>query len=61
MRCQTSRVGERHDDDHGVTEPVEVLAHGEHVFLAGQSSEMAVQHQHHRTTVVGVSTDGRPS
>ncbi len=39
---------ERHDRDGCVTELCEVVAHGEHVFLARQSSEVSVKDQHHR-------------
>ncbi|MGE0307640.1 MAG: hypothetical protein AB7Q27_17980, partial [Acidimicrobiia bacterium] len=39
-------------DDGGVTELVEVVAHGDHVFLAGQSSKVAVQHEYQRTSVL---------
>lgn len=39
------RSGEGDDGDVGVAELVEVVAHGDHVFLAGQSSEVPVQHQ----------------
>lgn len=53
MRRQSIGLGERDDDDHRVTEVPQVFAHGEHVFLAGQSSEVAVQYQHHRTATVG--------
>lgn len=45
-------AGERDDRDVGVGEPVVVVAHGGHVFLTGQSSEMAVQHEHHGATAV---------
>ena len=38
--------GEGDDGNSCVTEPVEVIAHGDHVFLAGQSSEMPVQDEH---------------
>jgi hypothetical protein len=38
--------GEGDDGDPGVTELVEVIAHGDHVFLAGQSSEVPVQDEH---------------
>ena len=38
--------GEGDDGDPGVTELVEVIAHGDHVFLAGQSSQVPVQDQH---------------
>lgn len=43
---ETFRGGEGDDGDPGVTELVEVIAHGDHVFLAGQSSEVPVQDQH---------------
>ena len=39
-------VGERDHHREGVAESVEVVAHGDHVFLAGESSEVAVQDQH---------------
>lgn len=38
--------GEGDDGDPGVTELVEVVAHGDHVFLARQSSQVPVQDQH---------------
>ena len=38
--------GEGDDGNPGVTELVEVIAHGDHVFLAGQSSQVPVQDQH---------------
>ncbi len=53
-------VGERHDDEQCVTELVEVIAHGDHVFLAGQSSEVAVEHQHERSTSVVAEAPGVP-
>ena len=40
------RGREGDDGDPGVTELVEVIAHGDHVFLAGQSSKVPVQDQH---------------
>jgi hypothetical protein len=43
--------GEGDNSDGGVTELVEVIAHGDHVFLAWQSSKVSVQYQHE-----GVST-----
>jgi len=42
---QTLGGRERDDRDPGVTELVEVIAHGDHVFLTGQSSEVPVQDQ----------------
>jgi len=41
-------AGERDHRDDRITELVEAIAHGDHVFLAGQSSQMAVEHQHDR-------------
>jgi len=38
--------GEGDDDDGCVTELVEMVAHGDHVFLAWQSSKVTVQHQY---------------
>ena len=38
-------MGERHHDREGVAELVEMIAHGDHVLLARQSSEVAMQHQ----------------
>lgn len=38
--------GEGDDDDGCVTELVEVIAHGDHMFLTGQSSKVTVQHQY---------------
>ena len=38
-------VGERHHDREGVTESVDVIAHGDHVLLARQSSEVTMQYQ----------------
>ena len=32
--------------DIGIIEAVAVIAHGDHVFLAGQSSEVPVEHEH---------------
>ena len=46
VRTEAFRGGEGDDGDPGVTELVEVIAHGDHVFLAGQSSKVAVQDQH---------------
>ena len=43
---QAIGCGEGDDRDPGVTELVEVIAHGDHVFLAGQSSKVPVQDQH---------------
>ncbi len=45
-------IGEGDDDREDITELVEVVAHGEHVFLAGQSSEVAVQNEHERSSAV---------
>ncbi len=42
-RCESD------DGDVCVTEEVEVIAHGDHVFLAWQSSEVSVQDQHERS------------
>jgi hypothetical protein len=39
---------ERHDGNGCVTELCEVVAHGDHVFLARQSSEVSVKDQHQR-------------
>jgi hypothetical protein len=44
--------GEGDDDDGCVTELVEVIAHGDHVFLAGQSSKVAMEHQYERASAV---------
>jgi hypothetical protein len=44
--------GEGDDDDVCVTELVEVIAHGDHVFLAGQSSKVTVQHQYEWASAV---------
>lgn len=51
---QTLRCGEGDDGDSGVTEQVEVVAHGDHMLLARQSSEVSMKDQHegpaaHRT------------
>lgn len=46
---ESPRRGEGDDDDVGVTEMADVFAHGEHVFLARQSSQVAVQHQYQWT------------
>ena len=43
---QAIGCGEGDDRDPGITELVEVIAHGDHVFLAGQSSQVPVQDQH---------------
>lgn len=43
---ETFGSGEGDDRDPGVTELFEVIAHGDHVFLAGQSSEVPVQDQY---------------
>lgn len=43
-------VGEGDDDRLGVVELVEVIAHGDHMLLARQSSKVTVQHQQQRTT-----------
>lgn len=47
---ETIGGGEGDDCDPCVSEVVEMIAHGDHVFLAGQSSEMPVQDQHDRPT-----------
>lgn len=50
--------GEGDNDDGGVTELVEVVAHGDHVFLTGQSSKVSVQHQYERASaLVGGAPD----
>jgi hypothetical protein len=49
VRRQPVGCGEGDDDDGGVTELGAVIAHGDHVFLARQSSKVAVQHQHERS------------
>ena len=41
-------VGEGDDDREGVAELAELIAHGDHVLLAGKSSEVAVQYEHQR-------------
>ena len=46
VRGEAFGGGEGDDGDPGVTELVEVIAHGDHVFLAGQSSKVPVQDQH---------------
>lgn len=47
--CGEAFGGREGDDGNpGVTELVEVIAHGDHVFLAGQSSQVPVQDQHKR-------------
>lgn len=43
-------IGEGDHGDSGVCEVVEVVAHGDHMFLARQSGQMTVQHEHHRPT-----------
>ena len=48
VRGEALRVGEGHDGDRGVPEAVEVIAHGDHVLLARQSSQVPVQDQHQR-------------
>ena len=55
-------VGEGDDDRERVTELVEVVAHGDHVLLARQSSEVAVQHEQERSaTVVAEAERGAAS
>ena len=44
--------GKRDHGDRGVTEVVDAIAHGDHVLLARQSSEVTVQHQHERAAHV---------
>ena len=46
VRGETLRDCEGDDRDPGVTELIKVIAHGDHVLLAGQSSQMSVQDQH---------------
>jgi len=41
-------VGERDDDRERIAELVGVIAHGDHVFLTRQSSQVSVQHEQHR-------------
>ena len=50
MACGIGR--ERDHDRKRVTETAEVIAHGEHVFLAGQSSEVAMQDQQQGPTAM---------
>jgi hypothetical protein len=52
-------VCEADDDRLCLAEPVEVVAHGDHVFLAGQSSEMAVEDQDDGSAEQGVEMPGR--
>ena len=57
VRGETSRVvGEGHDDGKGVTQLIEVIAHGDHVFLTRQSSEVPVQGQYQRSTAMLLET-----
>ena len=44
--------GEGDDDDVCVTELVEAIAHGDHMFLTRQSSKVTVQHQYERASAV---------
>lgn len=53
--------GEGNHDDGGITKPVEVIAHGDHVFLARQSSEVSVQDQHKRMSALVESAPGLSS
>ena len=55
-----SIVGERDDDGECVAHLSEVIAHGDHVFLAGQSSQVAVQDQHDRPTAMVLETPRVP-
>jgi hypothetical protein len=59
MGGESRGVGERDDDDLGVTEPVEVFAHGEHVFLAGESSEVTVEDRDERPPLDAPRCPGR--
>ena len=43
---QPLRGCERDDDHRRITECLDVVAHGDHVLLARQSSEVAMQDQH---------------
>lgn len=52
--------GKGDDSDASITELGEAIAHGDHVLLARQSSEMAVEHQHQRTTLL-VGRSPRPT
>ncbi len=45
-------VGEGDDDREDITELVDAVAHGEHVFLARQSGEMTVQDEQQRSAAV---------
>lgn len=44
--------GEGHHSDSCITEMGEMVAHGDHMFLAGQSSEVAVEDQDDRSASV---------
>lgn len=53
-------VGEGDDDGKGVAESIEVVAHGGHVFLAWQSSEVAVQDEQQRPATVIAEAERAP-
>lgn len=44
-------LAEGDDSDGGVTELVQTIAHGDRVFPAGQSGEVAMKDEHHRPSV----------
>ena len=58
MSLEARPVGEGDDDDLGATESFEVLAHGKHVLLAGQSSEMSVENEYDHPTPVLAEAPG---
>jgi hypothetical protein len=47
---ETVNTGKANNGDPGITELVEVIAHGDHVLLTWQSGEVTVQDQHQRET-----------
>ena len=49
VRGETINTSKGDNGDRGITKTVEMIAHGDHVFLARQSSEMTVQDQHQRS------------
>ena len=53
-------IGEGDHDGECIAELLEVIAHGDHVFLTRQSSEMPVQHQQQRCAVVVAETPRLP-
>jgi hypothetical protein len=50
--AQIARAREGDEPDRGIAELGEAVAHGDRVFMAGQSSQVTVEDHYHRPTPV---------